>query len=324
MPQKIYEVTAPNGKVFEVEGDRPPTEAELTDIFSKMGAASSQIETAPAPVSPRWSDRMGLNEGTDSMPVGFMRGAASGAVDMAQGAAGALMRKLQSAQQANAGMERVSAKVVPQIQDEDIPADPGTFSATVGSALPTMGEMAMGPARVADDVIAAIPRTARAGAKFKEVMGVAGNMPVDVQAPLAAAARISELASHGGSLPKPVRDFIKLTTGVNKAGPANPGMTYRVARDFASNLSRLSANEIQKTPPAMLREVATMSAELNKAIAVTAKQAGKLDEYQSAMKEYAKAIRLRKAATVAAKGAAGALGVGAAGALGMKVLGELQ
>lgn len=43
MPQKTYEVTAPNGKIFEVSGDRPPTEAELTDIFQRVGGA------APAP-----------------------------------------------------------------------------------------------------------------------------------------------------------------------------------------------------------------------------------------------------------------------------------
>lgn len=36
MPQQTFEVTGPNGRVFEITGDRMPTEAELTDIFAKL------------------------------------------------------------------------------------------------------------------------------------------------------------------------------------------------------------------------------------------------------------------------------------------------
>lgn len=67
MPQKTYEVTAPNGKVFEVSGDRPPTEAELTDIFQRVGGA------APAP--------SGM-EGQAAMRNGALRRFAGGAAEM--------------------------------------------------------------------------------------------------------------------------------------------------------------------------------------------------------------------------------------------------
>ena len=30
----IYEVEAPDGKIFELEGDSPPTEQELEEIYS--------------------------------------------------------------------------------------------------------------------------------------------------------------------------------------------------------------------------------------------------------------------------------------------------
>src|SRR5687767_7732895 len=38
MPQqRVYEVTAPNGKTLEITGDRMPTEAELRDMFKAAG-----------------------------------------------------------------------------------------------------------------------------------------------------------------------------------------------------------------------------------------------------------------------------------------------
>ena len=33
----IYEIEAPNGKIIEIEGDTPPTEAEIDTIFSDLG-----------------------------------------------------------------------------------------------------------------------------------------------------------------------------------------------------------------------------------------------------------------------------------------------
>lgn len=40
----VYEVTAPNGKIFELEGDSPPTEQELEEIFASMVDDGEQEE----------------------------------------------------------------------------------------------------------------------------------------------------------------------------------------------------------------------------------------------------------------------------------------
>ena len=50
-----YEVTAPDGRTFELEGDAPPNEQELEQVFSSMGAGAKP-ETAQAPTSsvPEW------------------------------------------------------------------------------------------------------------------------------------------------------------------------------------------------------------------------------------------------------------------------------
>ena len=37
-----FEITAPNGQILEIEGDTPPSEAELDDIFASVGANTSQ------------------------------------------------------------------------------------------------------------------------------------------------------------------------------------------------------------------------------------------------------------------------------------------
>ena len=42
----VYEITAPNGQVLEIEGDTPPTEADLDEIFKST-------KTAKEPTRPR-------------------------------------------------------------------------------------------------------------------------------------------------------------------------------------------------------------------------------------------------------------------------------
>lgn len=135
----------------------------------------------------------------------------------------------------------------------------------------------------------AIPSAARAGAKFQEVMGAAKNVPIDISAPGDTALRIMQLSERGGTMPKVVRDILKRMTDPNK-----PPMAYEEARDFASNISRLSANEYSRLPPAMMREVHNLRVTLNHAVEKAAGSAGKGPQYKAAMKEYAKAARGRE------------------------------
>lgn len=171
----------------------------------------------------------------------------------------------------------------------------------VGKGLEAVGEMAL-PVGAAVD---AIPSTVRAGKNFDAVANVANKMLVDMSKPGDAALRVATLAQHGGGTelgPGPVRQFLQYATN-----PKKPPMDYEVAREFASNISKLSVNELQKMPPAIAREVAIMAGELNRSIAATAGQAGKGREYAQAMTEYAKAKRLQDMFTDALKGAKQAL-----------------
>ena len=171
---------------------------------------------------------------------------------------------------------------------------PANTTQRIGGAIETAAELAV-PVKAA---ASAIPTTAKAGQKFQQVMGAAKSLPVDVSAPGQVALRISELAERGGSMPMAVRKFLARTTDPNKAP-----LKYEEARDFASNISRLSANEYQRLTPVVAREVANLRVSLNESIAQTAKAAGKLDEYRAAMKEYARAMKLKDAIGTVAEGA---------------------
>lgn len=160
---------------------------------------------------------------------------------------------------------------------------PRNTAETAGMVSEKVAELAA-PAALAKS---AVPTFARAGANFQEVMGAAKNVPINISGPGNQALRIMQLAERGGTMPKSVRDFLKRVTDPEKAP-----MTYEEARDFASNISRLSADEFNRLTPVMRREIGTLRVALNDSVASAAKAAGKLPQYQAAMKEYAQRAKL--------------------------------
>lgn len=272
-----------------------------TATDQQISGALKAIPRANAPQAskaPTWADQMGLNAGTDSPVEGFFRGAGAAAVDMAEGATAAVRNRVASAGDPTMRMLHGAGPVEEQ---QDVAAVPESTAGQIGAVAPAVAEMAIpvgGGAKVGKAVIDAIPRTARAAGKFKEVMSAAGQLPVNISAPGNVALRIQELAERGGSMPMAVRKFLVRVTDPNKAA-----MNYEEARDFASNISRLSASEFGRLTPVVAREVAEMRVALNKAVAETAKQAGKADEYASAMKEYAQAMRVKNVIHSAVEGA---------------------
>ena len=181
------------------------------------------------------------------------------------------------------------------IAQHGVDATPYTNTAQkVGGGLETVAEMVL-PGMAGTK---AVPSATRAGALFQDVMGAAKNVAVDTADPGNVALRIQQLAERGGSMPMAVRKFINRVTD-----PAKADLTYEEARDFASNISRLSVDETKRLTPVVRMEVANMRVALNEAIAKAAQKAGKGAEYKTAMKEYAQAMRMRDMAEQALKGA---------------------
>jgi hypothetical protein len=157
----------------------------------------------------------------------------------------------------------------------------------VGKIGEQVAEFALPTGKVGHAALEAIPSAERAAGTFQGVMQAAREVPVNTDAAGSIGLRIQELADRGGSMPQVVRKFLGRITDPEKAQ-----MTYGEARDFASNISRLSANEFGRLTPVIGREVSGLRVALNKAIADAAEQAGKGQDYAQAMREYARAKQL--------------------------------
>ena len=162
---------------------------------------------------------------------------------------------------------------------------PPTAQEAVEHPVATLASAAIPPAM--KGARALIPAKAATAAKFQTVMAAAKNTPVNIADPGNVALRIQQLAERGGSMPKVVRDFLRRVTDPDK-GP----IVYEEARDFYSNISRLSADEYKRLTPVIAREVGNLRAALNRSIEGAARQAGKLPEYQAAIREYARRARV--------------------------------
>lgn len=284
-----------------------PDDATDAEISSALGAIPED-NAKDAPKAKTWSESLGLNKPTDSMAVGMMRGSGGAAVDMAQGAAANVVNR------ANRGGDPALRRIlgaVPVEQAQDKMQAPNTVAAKVGNVLPYVAEMAMPAGKAGSVLVDAIPSATRAGAKFQDVMAAAKHVPVAIEETGNVALRIMQLAERGGSMPMAVRKLLNRVTDPEKAP-----MVYEEARDFASNISRLSANEFGRLTPAVAREVANLRVTLNQAVAQAAKQAGKADEYAAAMKEYAQAMRLKEAVNTALQAAKKSIPVASAAGAG--------
>lgn len=150
-----------------------------------------------------------------------------------------------------------------------------------GGGIKTVGAGAVG-------LVKALPSVERAGEAFKEVSAAAGSHTVPVTNALSdALMQYHQLVETGGSRSLAVSKLLNRLT-IPEKGP----LTYDEARLFASNISRLSADEAQRLTPVMKRAVGQIAGSLGDAISATAESAGKLEQYQAAMKEYAQAKNL--------------------------------
>ena len=189
-------------------------------------------------------------------------------------------------------------------------SEPATPDEALGAKAATLAEVGAsvaggGPA-VAKGA-AAVPTRAKAGRLFQQVMENVGDQPADLAKTGNQALRIAQLADRGGTMPKVVRNFITRATD-----PTKPEPTYREMRDFYSNISRLSADEMKRLTPQMKRELGELRALLNEALAEVAAKGGQERTYRTAMRQYAMASRIREFAEKAAKYGAGIAGAGAA------------
>lgn len=296
------QIQLPDGTIHQFPDDA--TDQEISEALNAPPAGSRTPDQART-----WMDT------AKDVAIGFAKGAGDTAVGL-----GSLVHKIPgvtSAVDALYGTPGLSDNAF-KVADQELTAT--NTPQMAGKGLEFLAETAIPITKGAQVVKGALPSTARAGAGFEQVMRHAHSMPVDVSRAGDVALRIQELADRGGSMPMVVRKFLRRVTDPNMGD-----LTYREARDFYHNISRLSANEYQRLTPVVQREVGALRVALNDALTKTAEAAGKGNDYRSAMAEYRNAARGREmvetvgsaAKKAAVTGTIGAAGYGLAKQLGL-------
>jgi len=165
----------------------------------------------------------------------------------------------------------------------------------------------IGGMKAAEPIASAFPTRAKAGEVFQSVMKDAKDAPVQLEKSGDALLRVRELADRGASMPQVANKLLRRVTD-----PEQGPLTYGEARDFASNLSRLSSGEVQKLTPVMQRQVGQLSHAFNEDVGNAASSVGRGEDYTQAMNDYRHASQLanlgknlKKLAIPAAMGAGG-------------------
>lgn len=181
MPQKTYEVRDPaSGRTFEVRGDRPPTEAELQAMFTRMGAREPDFKTetigdTSALTSPSQSQAMDALSALwhQINPVAAVKGVVQAArhpVQTVQGIGAAQAEPLRRAQEAMRRGDRVAALshfvnyllplIGPQLDEAGLALREGRYGEGIGTSLGVGMNIAL-PAAVARATRVNVPAAMR-------------------------------------------------------------------------------------------------------------------------------------------------------------------
>ena len=152
------------------------------------------------------------------------------------------------------------------------------------------GALSMVPAATAaiPKIAELFPSTQRAGEALQDVKATAGAIPIDTSKAGNTALDLYEQSQRGAVLPKAVRQFVMRATD-----PEGEPITYQEAKDFQSNISRLSANERMNLNANTKRLVGQLNADLKGALEDAADTVGKGEQFTQAMQEYHNAMKIK-------------------------------
>lgn len=261
--------------------------------------------TLSAGAAPSWGTELeqDLREGGSRTAIGRFLGRMQGRGD--QGYSGLESGVSPATAQYVGSPELGAAKMIQGAQQ--VPQHPLQGALRMGAGALQAGTLPSmflgGPA--ADAAIQAMPSRAAAGRMFNSVMADAENVPVSLTRSMAPLERTQQLASSGAS---PVRVADQLYQRANTVNP----IPYREARDFASNISSLSPNEVASMNGPMGSAVNNLRGAFHQDIADAAGTVGRGQDYLNAVREYARASQMSDTAKTIAKYLAGAAGAGAA------------
>lgn len=267
---------------FAWHGDAPPTDADMEEVFAAAGTQQPPAPPQPtAMIGPTTRGQRFTNtiQNLQGVP-GILVGAANRALEAVAGAG----------DMARAGWNMLA----PESMEVDRPNQdyqrPDTNPWQMAGVRAMQGAELAGGVKAATKVPGIVARglgisKVRAGQNIADAANAAKGVPVTKVADIkTAGARAQQLQAAGGRMP---RAATRLIAQIEK----NNELTFQEAQDFASNLSRLSANEFNSLNPQMQRQIAEMTKALRTAITDAAETVGKGDQYAKGVSEYAKAAR---------------------------------
>jgi hypothetical protein len=199
----------------------------------------------------------------------------------------------------------------------------------------------------------ALPSAKRAGQVFESIAKDAANAPVNLSRSGPILEELKGLGSTGSNLPKAVRQLINTTkppvlskvdaarvllggevsplTDLQKAQKvlgydvdASPGqLLYPKARQFASRISNSSIAERLTSDPNLKRVLGSLREGFNADVGDAANAAGRGQDYEQAMREYANAKKLQRVGAAVGTVGLGAAAKGAGLGAALHVLGKV-
>lgn len=244
----IYTVEM-DGRQYDIEGDRPPSEAEARAAIGSHSNSQTPKQATPPPAAATMGMRA-PDTATDRAPSGKL-------IDL-------LPRRPEQ------------QRDMRQMVDAMPLGTPAPVSAVASGvkAVPGLVARAAGISK------------ARAITNIGEASQAAQGAAVGTEGVGNIGLRAMELQQAGGRMPRVITQLMQRVTN-----PKLGEMTFEEARDFYSNISRLSANEFGTLNPVMQRQVGMMKAALHEALTAAAETVGKGEQYAKGISEYAKAGR---------------------------------
>lgn len=168
----------------------------------------------------------------------------------------------------------------------------------------------------------AIPSAKYAGGVLGEIRGAAENVPVRLNNAWPEIERYQALTKTGGATSKPVTQISTRLQNMIR-NPSAGDLNFPEARDFYSNISGQSAEDVSRLNPTMRRQMGGIRSGLNQDLTDAASTIGRGKDYASAIKEYAQAQRLKSILKTSAKiGIPAAVGAGILGKIGSNMIGK--
>lgn len=204
----------------------------------------------------------------------------------------------------------------------EVPQHPvkGAIDAGSGALQAASLPMAFMGGPIAEAGIEAVPSRAYAAHVLQDVSQAAKDVPVNPQNAWPEIERFQELTKRGGATSKPLTQISTRLQNMVRM-PDKGALNFPEARDFYTNISGQSAEDVTRLNPVMRRQMGSVRAGLHQDLTNAADQVGRGEDYAKAVNEYSQAMKLRKAMINTAKWGVGpAVGAGVASELARKLI----